>query len=131
MSDAAPVLLIVDDEEQILNALRRCLRREGFGILTAQTPHEARKWLLEREVRVVLSDHKMPNSSGLEILAMARELRPRTARLLISGWPEQVPADRLASLGVRALLPKPWDDHELKAALRSALEAGSAGPGDR
>ena len=120
MSDA-PVLLIVDDEERILNSLRRSLRREGFEILTAQTPHEARKWLEERPVAVVLSDHKMPTSSGLEILGMARDLRPDATRLLISGWPEQVPAAKLEELGVRELLPKPWDDGDLKRVLQEAL----------
>ena len=117
----APVLLIVDDEERILNAMRRSLRREGFRILTAQTPEEARKFLEEEPVAVVLSDHKMPTVSGLDILAMAAELRPGAGRLLISGWPEQVPAERLVELGVRELLPKPWDDGDLKRALREAI----------
>lgn len=119
MSDV-PTLLIVDDEERILNALRRSLRREGYDILTAQTPEEARKWLEERAVDVVLSDHKMPTASGLEILAMARSIRPSAALLLISGWPEQVARERLDELGVRELLPKPWDDSDLKRALRAA-----------
>ena len=117
-----PVLLIVDDEERILNALSRTLRREGWVIATAQTPHEARRVLEEQSVAAVLSDHKMPLASGLEILALAAELRPKAARLLISGWPEQVPAERLAELGVRELLPKPWDDAELKRALHEAIE---------
>ena len=123
MSEAAapPVLLIVDDEERILNSMRRSLRREGFLILTAQTPHEARKWLAEHPVAIVLSDHKMPTTSGLEILAMAAEMRPNATRLLISGWPEQVPAEKLEELGVRELLPKPWDDGDLKRVLQEAL----------
>jgi response regulator RpfG family c-di-GMP phosphodiesterase len=118
-----PILLIVDDEERILNALSRSLRREGYEILTAQTPERVRELLALHPVDVVLSDHKMPAASGLDILAMASELRPEAARLLISGWPEQVPPDRLAELGVRELLPKPWDDSELKRALRTAVEA--------
>ena len=117
-----PLLLIVDDEERILNALSRCLRREGYTILTAQTAERVRELLEEHPVDVVLSDHKMPNTSGLEILALASQLRPGAARLLISGWPEQVPPDRLAALGVRELLPKPWDDGDLKRALRSAVD---------
>jgi response regulator RpfG family c-di-GMP phosphodiesterase len=117
-----PILLIVDDEERILNALSRSLRREGYTILTAQTPAQVRALLDAHEVDVVLSDHKMPTASGLEILSLAAEIRPDAARLLISGWPEQVSPDRLAELGVRELLPKPWDDGELKRALRSAVE---------
>ena len=121
MSDR-PILLIVDDEERILSALSRSLRREGYTILTAQTPEQVRSLLETHAVDVVLSDHKMPTASGLEILTLAAELRPAAARLLISGWPEQVPPDRLAELGVRELLPKPWDDGDLKRALRSAVE---------
>jgi response regulator RpfG family c-di-GMP phosphodiesterase len=117
-----PILLIVDDEERILSALSRSLRREGYTILTAQTPEQVRSLLEANAVDVVLSDHKMPTASGLEILTLAAQLRPAAARLLISGWPEQVPPDRLAELGVRELLPKPWDDGDLKRALRSAVE---------
>ena len=116
-----PILLIVDDEERILNSMRRSLRREGFEILTAQTSHEARKLLEEHPVAIVLSDHKMPTSSGLEVLDMARELRPGASRLLISGWPEQVPPEKLEELEVRELLPKPWDDGDLKRVLQEAL----------
>jgi len=119
---ARPILLIVDDEERILNALSRSLRREGYTILTAQTAQRVRQLLEQHPVDVVLTDHKMPTASGLEILGLVSELRPDAARLLISGWPEQVPPDRLADLGVRELLPKPWDDGELKRALRSAFE---------
>jgi response regulator RpfG family c-di-GMP phosphodiesterase len=113
-----PVLLIVDDEEQILAALRRTLRREGFVILTADSPARGLALLEEQAVDVVLSDHKMPGMSGLAFLARAARLQPRAARLLITGWPEEVPPSELASLGVRALVPKPWNDAELKATLR-------------
>jgi response regulator RpfG family c-di-GMP phosphodiesterase len=111
------VLLIVDDEEHILAALRRTLRRERFEIVTATTPARALSVLEEREVDVVLSDHKMAGMSGLAFLARAARLRPRAARLLITGWPEEVPRAELDRLGVRALVPKPWDDAELKATL--------------
>jgi response regulator RpfG family c-di-GMP phosphodiesterase len=113
-----PVLLIVDDEERILAALRRTLRREGFEILCAESPARALALLEERAVDVILSDHKMPGMSGLAFLARAARLRPGAARLLITGWPEEVPPAELASVGVRALVPKPWDDAELKATLR-------------
>jgi response regulator RpfG family c-di-GMP phosphodiesterase len=113
-----PVLLLVDDEERILAALRRTLRREGFEILSAESPERGLALLEERAVDVILSDHKMPGMSGLAFLARAARLRPGAARLLITGWPEEVPPGELASVGVRALVPKPWDDAELKAVLR-------------
>jgi len=116
-----PALLIVDDDVRILSALRRTLRREGYEILLASTCQEALKLLADREVDAVLSDYKMPGMTGVQILREAARLRPRAARFLISGWPEAVPAAELRSLAIRALIPKPWNDAELKAELRAAL----------
>jgi len=123
VSGDTPTLLVVDDEERILSALRRSLRREGWCVLTASTPDEALRILDEQPVDAVLSDHKMPRMSGLEVLEAAARRRPNAARILISGWPDEIPAERLAALGVRALVPKPWDDAELKRILREALAA--------
>lgn len=119
--DGAPVVLLVDDEAHILSALRRALRREGYELLAATSAAEALELLEERRVDLVLSDQKMPGTSGLELLRRVSERYPDVARLLITGWPEEVPATERAALGIRALLPKPWDDGELKAALRRCL----------
>lgn len=116
-----PVLLLVDDESRILSALRRTLRREGYAILTAESAGEALRLLEEKPVDLVLSDQKMPGTSGLELLRAVAARHPRVARLLITGWPEEVPAEERRALGIRALLPKPWDDAELKATLRRHL----------
>ena len=121
MSNDTPTLLVVDDEARILSALRRSLRREGWRILTASTPDEALRMLDEEPIDAVLSDHKMPGMSGLEVLEVAARRRPNAARILISGWPDEIPAERISALGVRALVPKPWDDAELKRILRAAL----------
>jgi response regulator RpfG family c-di-GMP phosphodiesterase len=118
----APTLLLVDDEERILSALRRALRREGWRLLATSDPAEALRWLESEPVDAVLSDHKMRGMSGLELLEAAARLRPAAARFLITGWPAAIPADRLAALGLRALIPKPWDDATLKSLLREALE---------
>ena len=118
---AVPTLLLVDDEPRILSALRRTLRRERYRILAATAPAEALRLLGAEPVDAILSDHKMPGMSGLELLAAAASRRPAAARLLITGWPDAIPSERLAALGIRALIPKPWDDAELKRALRQVL----------
>jgi len=120
------VLLIVDDEARILTALRRVLRSESYEILTAETPAEALRLLDERRVDLVLSDHKMPGMSGLELLARVSRKQPSAGRILITGWTEEVPPEELAAVGVRALVPKPWDNEELKATLRAALASDAA-----
>jgi response regulator RpfG family c-di-GMP phosphodiesterase len=123
VSDVPPTLLVVDDEVRILSALRRSLRREGWRVLTAGTPAEALRLLDEEPIDAVLSDHKMPRMSGLDVLEAAAQRRPLAARILISGWPDEISPERLRELGVRALVPKPWDDAELKRILREALGA--------
>ena len=118
----APALLLVDDEERILSALCRTLRREGYEIVTAQSAAQALSILDAREVDLILSDHKMPGMSGLALLAEAGRRRPRAARLLFTGWPEEIPREELESLGIRALIAKPWDDAALKQTLRDAID---------
>jgi response regulator RpfG family c-di-GMP phosphodiesterase len=117
-SGSTPVLLLVDDETRILSALRRTLRREGYEILTAESVAEALRTLGSRKVDLVLTDQKMPGMSGLEFLAQVASRYPDVARLLITGWPEEIPSDQIEVLGIRALIPKPWDDQELRSVLR-------------
>jgi adenylate cyclase len=121
VSSSGPILLIVDDEVQILAALRRALRKEGYRIITAESTGRALELLAEHPVDLVLSDHKMPGMSGVELLAEARRLRPAAARILITGWTEAVPKDEMESVGIEAMIPKPWDDAQLKDCLRRAL----------
>jgi response regulator RpfG family c-di-GMP phosphodiesterase len=123
-TDHTPTLLLVDDEERILSALCRSLRREGWRILATTDPAEAMAWLEAEPVDAVVSDHKMPNVAGTELLAAAARLRPRAARFLLTGWPEAVPPGLAASLGLRAVIPKPWDEAGLRALLRRALGSG-------
>jgi len=118
-----PVLLVVDDEERILSALERTLRREGYEIVTRETVQAALAVLDERPVDMILSDQKMPGTSGLQFLAEAARRCPGATRMLITGWTEEIPKSQLEALGVFALINKPWDDTQLKETLRRAREA--------
>jgi CheY-like chemotaxis protein len=118
-----PAVLLVDDEANILSALRRTLRREGYELLTAGSAAEALALLQRRDVDLIVSDQKMPGMSGLDLL---REVASRFAgvrRILLTGWPEEIPDAELRPIGLSALLPKPWDDSELKEILRRQLGA--------
>ncbi len=126
-----PTLLIVDDEAQILAALKRSLRREGYEIVAVESAAAALRILDERCVDVILSDHKMPGMSGVQLLARAAEIRPGIVRMLITGWTEEIPAERLEEAGICALVAKPWDDAMLKTTLRAVMGTarGSTSPG--
>ncbi len=122
-------LLIVDDEPRILSALRRVLRREPYDVLTAESTADALRILDERPVDLVLSDHKMPGMSGLHFLGCVAERRPDAVRMLITGWTEAIPEDEIRSVGVRAVITKPWQDDALKETLRMAARvAGEVAP---
>ena len=118
-------LLVVDDEERILSALRRSLRREDYEVLTAETPAAALRIVEERPVDAILSDHKMPGMTGLQLLSRAAELQPKASLMLITGWTEEIPPETLEKIGVCALVTKPWDDAILKATLRRVLAIAS------
>jgi response regulator RpfG family c-di-GMP phosphodiesterase len=114
-------LLLVDDEERILSALRRSLRREGYEILVAATVDRALEILQHEPIDLILSDHMMPGMTGIELLGEARRRQPEAVRMLISGWSQAVSAEELEELGVAVLVSKPWDDSELKQAIRKLL----------
>ncbi len=114
-------VLLVDDEDRILTALCRSLRREGYELVTAQTPREALKRLAEQSFDAVLTDHKMPRMTGVELLAKVARLQPNAARLLITGWSQAVSDEEIEAIEIDAVLPKPWEDMELKDALRKAI----------
>ncbi len=121
---ALPVVLLVDDEPGVLSALRRSLRREGLGLETAADPARALERLAEGPpVDLVISDHRMPGMTGVELLTRVKARWPGTARILLSGWLGEIPDASLRAADPSAVLSKPWDDAELKTAIRRALGA--------
>jgi CheY-like chemotaxis protein len=117
-----PLLLLVDDEPRILSALRRSLRREPYELLVAESCHEALRLVESQPVDLVLSDHKMPGMTGLQLLERVAARRPQAIRMLITGWTESIPEQEIRAVGVRAVIAKPWQDAALKETLRRACK---------
>lgn len=116
-------ILIVDDEEFVLRALRRGLRDEGYTLLTCSRPTEALELLREHPVDVVLSDQLMPELTGLELLTAVRERFPDCMRVLLTGHADmQTAIDAINHGAIFRFLTKPWDDTELKVVLHMAFE---------
>jgi len=115
-------LLLVDDEENIVAALRRLLRSEGWLVLSATSAEQALQLLARHEVDVILSDQRMPGMTGVELLRRARQLYPETIRLVLSGYTElQSITDAINEGAIYKFLAKPWDDEQLRAHLREAF----------
>jgi response regulator RpfG family c-di-GMP phosphodiesterase len=117
MSGERPAVLLVDDEAHILSALKRVLRREPYEVLTAPSPQDALALLAQRCVRVVVSDQKMPGGSGVAFLREVAARHPGVRRVLLTGWPEEMPQRDRDAARLDAVLLKPWDEAELKATL--------------
>jgi response regulator RpfG family c-di-GMP phosphodiesterase len=116
-------VLLVDDEELVMNALKRSLRKEDFNLLTASSGMEALEILLKEEVALIVSDHRMPEMYGTELLEKARQVSPKTLRILLTGYADfGVAEDSINKCRIFKLMTKPWNDQDLKEIIRQALE---------
>ncbi|MDP4302405.1 EAL domain-containing protein [Leptothrix discophora] len=115
-------LLLVDDEPNILNALKRLLRHDGYHIVTATSAAEGLQRLAEQTVDVIVSDQRMPGMTGVEFLHRARALYPSTVRLVLSGFTElQSIIDAVNEGAIYKFLTKPWDDQRLRSHVAEAF----------
>lgn len=116
-------ILCVDDEPNVLNALRRFFLDEDYIILTAASGEEGLQTLEREDVQVVISDYRMPGMNGVEFLKKVRDLRPHTVRLVLSGYADTASIVAAINEGqIYKFLPKPWNDDDLKVTVLNALE---------
>lgn len=113
-----PLVVIVDDDAEVLSALKRLLRDEPLEVLTTDKPDEALDWIRCRAVRLVIADERMSNMRGLQLLEQVERLSASTARILLTGYPEQSVKRETVEKGVFHLFYKPWNDKALKRTIR-------------
>ncbi|HAT30207.1 MAG TPA: hypothetical protein DCW29_04950 [Janthinobacterium sp.] len=124
-ADGAPTrtLLLVDDEPSVLSALSRLLRPCGYEILTAVNATLALELMASNDVGVILSDHRMPGMTGIELLSRVKTMYPLTVRMILSGYADVGTVTDAIRLGaVYKFLTKPWDGADLSDILRRAFE---------
>lgn len=122
MNPPPRTLLLVDDEVNILSALQRALRRDGYRILASDDPREGLDILAREPVDVILSDQRMPGMTGVEFLRQAKETHPDTVRIVLSGYTDlQFITDAINEGAIYKFLTKPWDDQQLREQIREAF----------
>jgi len=116
-------ILCVDDEESILNSLKRLLRKEPYKIYTATGGEAGLAVMAEHPVQLVITDQRMPGMTGTEFLQKVKESWPDTTRIILSGYAEVGTIVNSINQGeIYRFIAKPWQEEELKAVIRQGLE---------
>jgi two-component system probable response regulator PhcQ len=123
-------LLILDDEPNVLSALRRMFMNPAGvpaipkpNIVTFTSPHDALDHIRQNTVDVVISDFRMPEMDGATFLTMVRKLDPDAARIMLSAYTDLDGIVRaINDAGIFRFVPKPWSDTDLRASIVQVLE---------
>lgn len=112
----------LDDEKSILTSLQRLFSREPFGVRVTSDYRQILEWVSADEIKVVVSDHRMPDIRGTELLKQVRDLSPATVRILFTGFADFAAAQEAINLaGVYRFITKPWDNNELITVVHQAI----------
>ena len=122
MLQAYSKLLCVDDEPEILVALKRLFRGAGLNIDTANGGKEALKKIGANAYDVIISDMRMPEMDGATFLQRARELQPKAQRILLTGYSDQDSTIRAINKGkIFSYVNKPWSNNDLRETVMRAI----------
>ncbi len=116
-------LLIVDDDERLLLAMKRALKKEGYKLLFARNGKEGLKRLSKNPVDMVISDYQMPGINGLNFLQKVKEQFPDILTIMMTGIEDiQVAVKAINEAGVYKFILKPWGSVDLKITIKRAIE---------
>ncbi len=116
-----PEILIIDDNQYLLDTISLILTKEGFAHETTISPAQGLEWIKERNYDLVISDMRMPEMTGLELIKMIKIFRPNTEVIFITGFGSIDSAVKAMSLGAYHYLTKPFNHNELILIIKRAL----------
>src|SRR3984957_1303875 len=123
LKDSGHPILIVDDEEIVLVALRDTLLREGYKVVASPHAVHALSILKEQQFSVVLTDQQMPLVPGLEFLAQVKQIQPDATRILITAVLSlSTVIDAINKGEIFRFVVKPWLREELLATVKNAVQ---------
>ena len=117
-------LLVVDDERSMRELLELVLKREGYAVHTAENGKRALELIRQNVYDLIISDVKMPDISGIDLLAQVREISPETMVIMITAFATVDTARKAFKLGAEDLVIKDagFDVEELKVSVGKVLE---------
>lgn len=122
-ANVKPLVVVVDDEEQIVSSLRRVLMRQKFRVEGFTDPRLALAFLHDERPHVVISDMRMPIMSGQDFLSEVNVLRPECYRIVLTGYADMTSTLDVVNRGaISGYLQKPWESEHLVA----VVEKGAA-----
>lgn len=117
-------VLFVDDEKNVISALRRAVSEEPYYAAFAGSAREALQIMEEREISVIVTDMRMPEMDGLTLLRILRDKYPHTVRMVLTSYIHLPQIQAAVNQGeIYRLIAKPWrTEDELLPAVRQAVE---------
>ena len=116
-------ILLVDDEQSVISALKRALMEDPYDIFTANSGTEGLHILKSNRIKLVISDENMPGMTGTEFLTTVKNLFPSTIRIMLTGHANIQSAMNAVNNGeIYRFFAKPWEDLEIKLSIKSAID---------
>src|SRR4030042_2059653 len=116
-------ILIVDDEEVICNVLDRRLTKEGYSCTTANNGKEALHHFYKNSFSLIISDMKMPEMTGIELLQKVKAIDPKMKMIMVTAYPDIDLAVNAMRLGAYDFIIKPADLDLIVMSVKKALES--------
>ena len=117
-----PRLLIIDDEKNILDLLEVVFKKEGYDVTTCLSAPKALEYIKDRDFDLILTDIKMPETSGMQILQHVKRVKPETPVIMITAFGTIKQSVEALQAGARNYIVKPFDVEELKIIVAQGLE---------
>jgi len=122
MDTEKPLILVVDDESDSLAYLFDLLHNEGYRVMPTSSPLDALDMVTKRKPRLIISDLRMPDLDGMELLDRVKEMSPRSRVILLTAYGDRTMRQDVIRRGGEAMLLKPSSNEEILKTVRKALE---------
>jgi CheY-like chemotaxis protein len=122
MNTEKPLILVVDDESDSLAFLFDLLHNEGYRVLPTSSPLDALELVVKRKPNLIISDLRMPDLDGMELLDRVKKISPRSRVILLTAYGNRETHQNVILRGGDAMLLKPSSNEAILRAVQKALE---------